>query len=32
MENLNARKAWDEVFQALNENNINLRILYPEKL
>jgi hypothetical protein len=32
METLKARRAWNEVFQALNENNINPRILYPEKL
>jgi hypothetical protein len=32
MENLKSRIAWSEVFQALNENNFNLRILYPEKL
>jgi hypothetical protein len=31
-ETLKARKAWDEVFQALNENNFNPRILYPTKL
>jgi hypothetical protein len=29
---LKARRAWIEVFQALNENNINPRILYPAKL
>jgi hypothetical protein len=29
-ERLKAR-AWREVFQALNENNFNPRILYPEK-
>jgi hypothetical protein len=29
METLKARRAWSEVFQALNENNFNLRILYP---
>jgi hypothetical protein len=28
---LKARRAWSEVFQALNENNFNPRILYPEK-
>jgi hypothetical protein len=28
-ENLKARRAWSEVFQALKENNFNLRILYP---
>jgi hypothetical protein len=32
MENLKSRKAWSEVFQGLNENNLNPRILYPEKL
>jgi hypothetical protein len=31
-ETLKPRKAWSEVFWALNENNINPRILYPEKL
>jgi hypothetical protein len=31
-ETLEARKAWSEVFQALNENNFNPRILYPAKL
>jgi hypothetical protein len=31
-ETLKARRAWSEVFQALNENNFNPRILYPEKL
>jgi hypothetical protein len=30
-ENLKARRAWSEVFQALNENNFNPRILYPAK-
>jgi hypothetical protein len=29
---LKARRAWSEVFHALNENNFNPRILYPEKL
>jgi hypothetical protein len=29
METLNARRAWSEVFWALNENNFNPRILYP---
>jgi hypothetical protein len=28
---LKARRAWSEVFQALNENNFNPRILYPAK-
>jgi hypothetical protein len=32
MEILKARKAWNEVLQALNENNFNPRILYPAKL
>jgi hypothetical protein len=32
METLKARRAWSEVFQALNENNVNPRILYPAKL
>jgi hypothetical protein len=32
METLKARRLWSEVFQALNENNFNLRILYPAKL
>jgi hypothetical protein len=31
-ETLKARKAWSEVFQALNENNFNPRILYLAKL
>jgi hypothetical protein len=31
-ENLKARRTWSEVFQALNENNFNPRILYPAKL
>jgi hypothetical protein len=26
------RRAWSEVFQGLNENNFNPRILYPAKL
>jgi hypothetical protein len=30
-EALKARKAWSEVFQALNENNFNPRILYLAK-
>jgi hypothetical protein len=29
METLKARRAWNEVFWALNENNFNPRILYP---
>jgi hypothetical protein len=29
---LRARTAWGEVFQPLNENNFNPRILYPAKL
>jgi hypothetical protein len=32
MENFKARRAWSEVFWALNENNFNPRILYPAKL
>jgi hypothetical protein len=29
---LKARRAWSEVFQSLNENNFNPRILYLVKL
>jgi hypothetical protein len=29
---LKARRVWGEIFWALNENNLNPRILYPEKL
>jgi hypothetical protein len=32
METFKARRAWSEVFQALNENNFYPRILYPAKL
>jgi hypothetical protein len=32
METLKARRAWSEVFQALNKNNFNPRVVYPEKL
>jgi hypothetical protein len=32
METIKARRAWSEVFQAMNENNFNPRILYPAKL
>jgi hypothetical protein len=32
METIKARRAQSEVFQALNENNFNPRILYPVKL
>jgi hypothetical protein len=32
LETLKAKRAWSEKFQALNENNFNPRILYPEKL
>jgi hypothetical protein len=32
METLKARRAWSEVFWALNENNFNPRILYPAKV
>jgi hypothetical protein len=31
-ETLKARRAWSEVFQALNENNFNSRMLYSAKL
>jgi hypothetical protein len=31
-ETLKARRAWSEVFWALNENNFSSRILYPAKL
>jgi hypothetical protein len=31
-ETLKARRAWSEVFWALNENNFNPSILYPAKL
>jgi hypothetical protein len=31
-ETFKARREWSEVFQALNENNFNPRILYPAKL
>jgi hypothetical protein len=31
-ETLKARRAWSEVFLALNENNFNPRILYSAKL
>jgi tRNA A37 threonylcarbamoyladenosine dehydratase len=31
-ETLKTRRAWSKVFQALNENNFNPRILYPAKL
>jgi hypothetical protein len=31
-ETLKARRAWSEIFQALNENKFNSRILYPAKL
>jgi hypothetical protein len=32
METFKARRAWSEVFQALNKNNFKPRILYPTKL
>jgi hypothetical protein len=32
IEALKARKAWSGVFQALNENNFNPRVLYPAKV
>jgi hypothetical protein len=31
-ETLKARRAWNEVFQTLNENNFNVKILYSAKL
>jgi hypothetical protein len=31
-ETLKVRRAWSDVFQALNENNVNSRILYSAKL
>jgi hypothetical protein len=31
-ETLKTRRAWGVSFRALNENNFNPRILYPEKL
>jgi hypothetical protein len=31
-ETLKARRAWSEVFWALNENNFNSKVLYPAKL
>jgi hypothetical protein len=32
IETLKSKRAWSEVFQALNENKFNPRILYPAKL
>jgi hypothetical protein len=32
VETLKARRPWGEIFQALIENNLNPRILYPAKL
>jgi hypothetical protein len=32
METLKARRAWNEVFQSLNENNFRPRTLYPANL
>jgi hypothetical protein len=32
VEILKSKKAWNEIFQALNENNFNPWILYPAKL
>jgi hypothetical protein len=32
MDTFKARRAWSEVFQALNENNFKPRVLYPAKL
>jgi hypothetical protein len=31
METLKARMAWNEVFQALNENNFSSKIVYTAK-
>jgi hypothetical protein len=31
-ETLKARRAWGKIFRALNENNLNPKILYPAKL
>jgi hypothetical protein len=31
-ENLKAKRAWSEVFWALNKNNFNPKILYPAKV
>jgi hypothetical protein len=31
METLKTRRAWSEVYWALNENNFNPRLLYPAK-
>jgi hypothetical protein len=31
-ETLKAKRAWSEVFWALNENNVSLRILFTAKL
>jgi hypothetical protein len=31
-DSLKPRRAWNEVYQALNENKFNPRILYPAKL
>jgi hypothetical protein len=31
-ETLKARRAWSEIFRAMNENNFNPQILYPAKL
>jgi hypothetical protein len=31
-ETLKARRAWGKIFRALNEDNFNPRILYPDKL
>jgi hypothetical protein len=31
-ENLKVRRAWNVVYQALNENNFNPMVLYPAKL
>jgi hypothetical protein len=30
-ENLKARRAWSDIFQALKENSFSPRVLYPAK-
>jgi hypothetical protein len=32
METLKVKRAWSEVFRALDKNNFNSKILYPAKL
>jgi hypothetical protein len=31
-ETLKARRAWNDIFQALNKNNCQPRLMYPAKL